>query len=347
MPVEDVYKPKTVKAVDPKAAHEKDQGEEGYWSQKAREAKARLDYQEYEHAMQMMGQQPEAPFKVSGEVSLGKIDFQEQQRQEREQSEKARKEKDEQIQKERERAQQLEQQLYTERMEGLRRDFDSKIGDLHKTIEKLIDAKQKDERPLHEQFRDQFTALNELAKEMGLERTSSGQDPMIQLELAKLQYQTAREEREFKREMRNDEKRWQIELQKLQDDREYKRAQIEQQSRKDDFIASGFQHIGGAIAQGMRESEGGPPQPGHISQPARSGAQAYRLRIPPNAAKTFACPNCKTAVSVGPTTVTGQCIECGTQFLVVREDSTPGTAGPENGEQIPGPPPPYDEEEEQ
>ena len=318
MPVEDVHKPKTIKTIDPRTTGEKDENGDDYWARKAREAKARLDYQEYEHAMRQMGQAPDPAFKVSGSVNLGNFDLQEQQRLAQENGERMKKEVDSQLRDEREKRQKVEEMLYQERVEGLRRDFDSKIGTLTQTIEKLTTAPKKDERSLHDQFREEFKAVQELAKDLGLERTNAGQDPMIQLELAKLSYQQAREEREFKRQMRNDEKSFQLQLQQLRDQQAHQQAQLEQQSKRDDILTNITQQFGVAVGRGIRDGGNSvSPSEQQVSQQP-STRRAYEVRIRPGQEGPMICPECKAQVGIGPDTEAAQCVQCRTHFAIVR-----------------------------
>lgn len=318
MPVEDVFKPRTVKAIDPRAVQEKQEGDDEYWARKAKEAKSRLDYQESQHALQQLDQKPETPFRVSGEVNLGKFDLQEQQRLANEAAAKSRQAMDGEIREERDKRQAAEQALYAERVEGLRRDFTTKIAELNGTIEKLATAPRRDERSILEEFKEQFNTLQTMAKEFGFARTSDGQDPMIQLELAKLSMQQAKDEREFKRQMREDDKRWQIEIQKLQDDREHKRAQVQVQAKRDDMIASFPEHIGAAVARGLVDRGQSTPAPGFARpvQQSQTAAPAGKLA-------TIPCPECKSPIAIAPDTSIATCAMCNSQFQVNRQ---PGPA---------------------
>lgn len=323
MAVENVFTPKTINPVDPKNTTEKKEGDKGYWQQKAEEAKARHDYMEYEHAIKMMeGQPPEAPFKVTGEFNLGKVDFQEQQRQAQESANKAREETSKELKEERERATKAEQRLYEERVESLRRDFEHQMGELNKTIEKLLTAGRKDERPIYEQFKEQFAAAQEFAKSLGFEKTSTGQDPMVALELKKMDYQQAREDREFKWKMRQDEKQFQLDMQKMNDEREFRKAQLEQDARKNDMFASLPQQIGAAFARGVMENKES-TSPRSISQRQQTPAKTYPLEAFEGEAGEVDCPTCKargkpTKVGIGPDTTSAECAWCGSKFDITR-----------------------------
>lgn len=337
MAVEDVFKPSTVKQIDPRNVAEKKEGDKGYWQQKAEEAKARHDYLEYEHAIKMMeGQPPESPLKITGEVSLGKVDFQEQQRKAQEAADKARQETATALQKERERATNAEQELYKERIENLRHDFENQMRELNKTIERLLTANKRDERPIHEQFKEQYTVLQELAKALGYEKTSTGQDPMVAIELKKMEFQEARADREFKWKMRQDDKQWEIEKQKMQDDRKFKEAELEQKARRDELLFTAPQTIGAAIAKGLLEHEGGATAPGRVAQSQQGGPKQYRIELDESESGEIECPNCHTPVGIGPTSTAAQCVTCNTKFAVVRTPAGTSTIEGVNEPTAPG-----------
>lgn len=314
MTVENVFKPKTVKPVDPHAAVEKDGEDAGYWTRRANAAKARLDYKEYEDAMTKLGQQPDPAFKVKGSVNLGDIDVQAQQRLAQEQADKVRTEKDGELKAERERSAALQDQLGNERAEGMRRDFESKLAEVNKTIERLATAPKRDERPLHEQFKEQLASLRELAQDLGLEKTNTGQDPMIALELAKLSYSQAREDREFKWKMRQDDKNFQLEIRRANDERDHNQGLLQAQARKDEMLANLPEQIGGAFARGIKgSSRGGARQP--VGQ-SRTDPQAIRLGE--GQSGTIGCAECESMIEVAPTTTVAQCLGCNARYPVIR-----------------------------
>ena len=320
MTVENVFKPKTTKSVDPHAAVEKDGEDAGYWSRKANAAKARLDYREYDEAIKQLGQQPDPAFQVKGSVNLGDIDVQAQQRQAQEQADKVRTDKDAELKTEREYSANLQNELNKERMDSIRHDFDGKLTELNKTIDLLATAPKRDDRPLHEQFKEQLTSLRELAQDLGLEKTSGGQDPMIALELAKMNYAQAREEREFKWKMRQDEKSFQLELRKAEDDRQYKRAQIQAQAKKDELLATLPEQIGSALAKGVMDSSArGAPQQRPISG---SPGIPQAIKIGEGESGTIECPQCKSVIEVAPTTTEAGCLGCNARYPVIRTASS-------------------------
>jgi hypothetical protein len=318
MAVENVFKPKTVNPVDPKVAAEKGEGDRNYWERKRDEAKARLDYEEYVAATKKLGDTPEPPFKIKGEVNLGTFNLQDQQNLAQERADKAIKDKDAEIKVERGRANTAEQQLQDQKIETIRQEFQHGMDDLHKVIEKLTTTNPKDNRPIYEQFKEQYTALQETAKALGYEKTSAGRDPMVELEIAKLGFQQAREDREFQWKMEQDKREFDLKLIGLKDDKDFKQAQLAQQARKDEMFANLPQTIGGAIAKGLLEGQPGVAgQPGNIGQ-KQPAPQNYHMEIPIGEAGTIPCPNCKTPIGVGPTQTLAECVNCKAQYPITR-----------------------------
>lgn len=311
----DVFNPPTVNKLDPKATKGKEEGTE-YWTKMAEEAKAMMDYQKYVTAMQMLGQTPESPFKVTGEFNLGKVDVQEQQRQAQEAATKAQEAADKKVEDERKRGDNLQSELYKERMDGLRRDFDTQFTQLNQTIEKLATAPKKDERPIYEQFAEQFKALQEIAKQLGLEKTSTGEDANVTIELAKLNYQQAKEDREFKWKMKQDDKQFQLDMQRLQDQRENDRAKLAQEGRRIDMLASFPEQIGAAILQGAQAR-----QQDKVASGAQRGGgqQSYHIELGEGEQAVTNCPYCKADIGVGPTSTVAECVGCKSKFPIIRK----------------------------
>jgi len=314
MSVEDVFAPKTIKSVDPRNAKEKDDSKEDYWDRKAKEARAYREYLEEQKRMNNLEQPPqqEPPFKMSGELNLGKIDLQEERRQMAEEMERQRRAQEEKASKLEQQLDQTKEELYKERVESLRSTFEGKMQDLQKTIQQELTKNQ------GKTFQEQFQELQEISKLLGFEKTRQGQDPMIQLELAKLDYERAREEREFKWKLRQDEKRWQFELQKLQDEREYRRAQLEQQARKDEMIANFPAHIGGAIARGLVESKGEEA----VAPPPKS-SQGQHIEAGWGEGGEVECPSCGQPIGIGPTARQAACVNCGFTAAIKRTGEKP------------------------
>jgi len=333
MAIEDVNDPKTVNEVDPKAAA-KDQGDgsAAYWKNKAEVARARHDYQAEEEAMKMLGRTPDQPaFQVKGSLDLGNMNPAEAATKAQERADKVAEGKDKDIKEANERAATAVTKLQEEKVEGLRRDFGAQMAVLTTTIEKLITAK--DTRPLSEQFKEQFTTAKDIAESMGLAKTTNGQDPVVQIELKKLEFAEAQKERDSKVAL--EQLKWDREMKliEIQDNREYQRAKIAQDGRRNDMIADFPRIIGGAFGKGTRSA---------ASEQARQTVQqkAWKIQLPDGETADFDCPDCGTKIGIGPTTEIAQCINCQKQFPVERVTVPP--ASEEHKEPIP----PGEEEEQ-
>jgi len=330
MAVEDVNNPKTVKEVDPKAVTEKGSESVTYWENKAKEARARHDYQAEEEAIKMLGRQPEPAFQVKGALDLGNMNPAEAATKAQDRADKVAEGKDKEIKEAREKAATAETKLQEEKVEGLRRDFGAQMAVLTTTIEKLITAK--DTRPLSEQFKEQFTTAKDIAESMGLAKTTNGQDPMVQIELKKMEFAEAQKDREFKVKMAHDDREWQVHLIEIKDNREFQKAKLAQDERRTDMIADLPSILGGAYAKGTRASGGAGGQ--------TAEQKALKIQLPDGEIADFDCPDCGTKIGIGPTTEIAQCINCKKQFPVERVTVPP--ASEEHKEPLP----PGEEEEQ-
>lgn len=294
--------------------------DETYYDKQIRRARARRELEEEERRLKDLDKQPESPFSIRGGVDLGTINVQEERQRREAEMEQERQAAAQRAQQTEEENKNLKEQMYQERIESLRRDFQEKMDALQKTIQSGGSQKS---------FSEQYNELLSMAKEMGLEKTDTGQDPMIQLELAKLNYQQAKEDREFKWKMKQDDKQFQLEMQKMQDEREHRKAELAQQAKKDEMFASFPQRLGGAIAKGMMEGE----EEEGISAPAtkrKEGGKAYHIEIGEGEAGEIPCPNCDTPVGVGPSSKAAVCVDCGSKFRVDRKSAEPAEEETEN-----------------
>jgi len=323
MAVEDVNNPKTVTKVDPRAVAEKGEGNVAYWTRKADEARARRDYLAEEEAMKMLGKTPEPAFQVKGTVNLGDINPQQAAREAQERADKAMESKDKDIREANKKAAEAENKLHQEKLEGIRQDFTHQMDGLKQIIEKMATAK--DARPLHEQFKEQYTTVLGLAKDLGLEKTSTGRDPMVDIKLAEMSYENAMRDREFQLQMRENDRKWELDLQRLQDERAARQAELAIQAKRNDLLFQAPQVIGAALAKGMAESASG----GGGGIPAGGGAQSrpgvpqhYKMRAAEGESGVVDCPLCNAKVGIGPNSDLAQCVACNATFDIERVPAT-------------------------
>ena len=310
MAVKDVFKPKATNLSDPQKPKEE---KVGYWEKKAKEAQAEREYLEEQERMKRIGQPleaPEPPFKMSGEFNLGKIDIQEQQRQAKEDADKMREEKDKALKDEQQKRVDAEEKAHQFEIQGVQQALTQKIDNLEKMVQQGMTQKN---------FAQQAAEIRELATELGFQRPdpalASAGDATIRLEISRLNMEEKRLEREFKWKMRQDDKQWQLEMQKLQDDRGAKQAELAQQAKRDDMFASFPQRIGSAIGKGMVESGEG----GGVSE--RPKGKSHHIEAGTGDSGEVECPSCGQPIGIGPTARSAVCANCGTRLIVKRTET--------------------------
>jgi len=202
-----------------------------------------------------------------------------------------------------------------------------------KQAEMAVKFNQAMEANSPETFLKNYRTWKELQHELNPEEKASiGSNPTVALELKKLELQQAKEDREFKWKMRQDEKQFQIQLETLHDNRDFRRLELAQQAKKDDMFASFPQRIGGAVAKGMlAHNVSGGDEPQSI---ARKAVQGHHIEIGAGEAGEVPCPTCGTAVGVGHTSQSAVCVGCNSRFKVVRRPrSEPEPSGAINEEE--------------
>lgn len=255
-------------------------------------------------------QSPQSPvdFKVSGHYDINQQtqDLQEQQRQAKEEAQRNQEATAIRLEKTEKERDEARQDLYKEKVDGLKRDFDTKMEQLRQDIQKGVSQKG---------FKEQYEEIFGMAKELGLEKTTAGRDPMVDLEIAKLDHEDKRAERQFRWQMRQDEKHFQLELEKMKGERDLRRQELEQQAKRDEIFTSWPDRIGSAIVKGMADEE--ERQPERITK-------SYHIEIDQDVGGEIDCPHCQgkgtqSIVAIGPTSKTAACTTCGARFEVKRK----------------------------
>lgn len=173
------------------------------------------------------------------------------------------------------------------------------------------------------QIKDLKTAITDL----GLVNPAAARDASTEVELARLSYQQAKEDREFQWKMRQDDKNFKIELKKLDRDWDLKLRELDQANKKDSMIANMPAFFGAAVAKGLVDNamgtemeEGGDEAGERITrQPKpKSPPQNYHLEVPEGEAGETICPKCKNVISIRANTKQAVCLNCQSRFPIVR-----------------------------
>jgi hypothetical protein len=334
--VEEVHVPPKTQNIDPNVIPKKP----GYWETQAQDARARREYlTEQRMSEELMAKpppnpMPESPFKVTGGINLGNFDIQEAQRKAEAKAEADRLRLEEMAARERQDAQRIIAEERIKREQSEERSRQLEIASLKEQMAgKMVDLERMiaQGRPQSKPFVEQYEEVMQLANKLGLAKQEGhGEDPRIRIEMLKLQAEMAREERNFKRELRNDEKKWNLELAKLDIDKQAHADQIQSEKRRSEMFSNAIKGVGSAIAAGLMKNadmfeEGSEA----ITQQAPSGNGNGR---PSNNNKKFIveadygrageveCPGCGQMIGIGPQSATAKCSSCGFNCQVNRAE---------------------------
>ncbi len=326
MAVKDVYRPEKTNPTDPIKPSGKG---ETYWENRKKEKRAQREALEEEKMMEDLKHpvtQPEPAFQVQGGIKLD-IDPQRDAARERQ-------------------ARQDQQEKDNEKIANLTTNLDKTKGDLQQS---QITAAMKEMagqftsalKEMNERIASvksgadpailatQFDALTKVAEKMGFQKsTPQIGDPLIQLEITKLNIESAQRDREFQARLAQESRQWDLEKLKLEDDRAVKRGELALSQERNEMFAKAPGMIGTAIGQALIASGG------ETAQPASPAATPKR-NMPPITAGVgesgeVKCTVCKQPVAIAPTAKKAVCAGCGAQYSIQRTQAeSPVEAGEE------------------
>lgn len=174
----------------------------------------------------------------------------------------------------------------------------------------------------------QFEALTKVAQQMGFQKSNPQiGDPSIQLEITRLQMESAQKDREFQAKLALENRQWDLEKMKLEDERDFKRAQLAQDAKRNDMIAQAPQMLGTAIGQGLltkQSSRGGGVAEEALPEPqAPRGKQEHHVEAGWGESGTIECPGCSEPLGIGPTAKVAVCANCNERVPIRRVDKKP------------------------
>jgi DNA repair exonuclease SbcCD ATPase subunit len=326
MAVENVYIPKQVTNLDPKSVVPKSETDPNYWEKRKSEVRARREVLEEQKAMEAIENPPAPPeplFKVSGGINLGNIDLQAEQRLAREEAEKMRQEKEAEIKELRQKTESLAEEKRQLEIKQVQDTMNAKLD----ALAQAITAGRTSQKSLIEQLNEAQT----MATQLGFVRPSdvspsTGRSPQLEIELMRLKMDEAAKEREFKRMWRNDEKTYELQVKKLEQEIMFKREELNRQKARDEMFAQMPQLIGGAIAAGLMEAD----KTGTLQRkesapqaPASAPPAGNKVLAGPGESGVASCPKCKTEVAVGATATEAVCAGCGFSMPIERTKEAP------------------------
>lgn len=248
---------------------------------------------------------PESPIKMSGSIDLGHISLTEQMNESKEESKAAQATLGQRLDDAEKATREATERAHNAEMAMVQKEMTTRLDGLEKAI--VAGFSQKN-------ITAQIAEVQELAGELGYNRPDpnlpGAGDANIKLQMLQMQLDEKARDREFKWKIRQDEKNWQLEMQKLTDDRDFKRGEAVRQQKRDDMFASAPQMLGGAIAKGLMDRG--------TEETIQKSGQKHRIDAAPGATGQVECSECSAPVTVGPTARKAVCADCGAEFTVRR-----------------------------
>ena len=311
-----------------------------YWQNKAQEARAMREYEEEQQNIKNLRNPPQAgepPIKMTGEISMGKIDFQEQTRLAREEAAAAREAAEARATKMEEENARLKESLLTTTINNLQQTLGSQITKLQGDIA----AGRGNSKSIADQLKEVIDSASLLGfvKPEAARPTpvvANATDAAISLEMLRLQLEDKRADRNFAWQMEKDRREFQIQLKKLDQANRLAAQEISVKREQSAWLAKAPEMIGNTIAQGLMASRGGgtiesrptarrtaqnpyaPPHTENIESQAPNSEPGRKVAAGINEAGTIDCPDCQQPIAIGPTATRAICAACGYEVEIVR-----------------------------
>lgn len=262
----------------------------------------------------------EPPFKVTGGLNLGNINLQEQQQALVSELRTLKKEADDQTQATGQQNVQLRDKIHEKELEMLKVVLQTQLEASNARLQQLIEQGVN-----KKSFAQEYESAIELAKQLGFMKPEAGGDSMVAIELKKLDFDHQTALRKMSREEKASDRQWQIELRRLDDDRDARQQELQVKKQQYDLLSKTPEIIGQTIGRVLMEQGG-------IAQGGGTEPLTYHIEAKPGEAGTTQCPNCGTAVGIGPTSTSAICAKCEAKFEVVRTKAGSGASKGEASE---------------
>jgi hypothetical protein len=259
----------------------------------------------------------DSPFKVKGEVNMGTIDFQAQQREAQAELKRLREDADSQLQTQGQVNQQLRDELHKKEMAIVEIGLKAEIQKSNETLERLIQ-----QIGTKKGFMEEYNEALTTAKTLGLYNPQAGGDASVTIQLKKMEFEQTMALRKMMQEDKRADKQFQLEMRKYDDEREFKKEEVERAKKRDEMWAGAPETIGRFIARGVAESGMGGDSVGEspISEEAPPAPKGKQLGILAGVGEAgeAECPQCQQTLAIGPTARVAVCANCGAKYPIKR-----------------------------
>lgn len=172
----------------------------------------------------------------------------------------------------------------------------------------------------------QFEALTKVAEQLGFQKSTPIGDPAIQLEITRLQMESAQKDREFQAKLVQENRQWDLEKMKLEDARAFKRQELAQDAQRNELIAKTPQVIANAVGRGLMARQDKGERVAEEASPeaeAPKKKQGHHVEAGWGESGEVECPGCNQPISIGPTAQTAVCAICGEKVPIKRVGERP------------------------
>ena len=296
----------------------------------------KMDEEEAEHEARMAKYRRQAEgspgtgsgFEVKGGVNLGTWNPQAEAEKASERERAAREDLLKELALARQESSEAKGKLNEERLTNLaatmQKSFDQSLASLQAQILELNKSKAGEKTVL-----DQMNEMKAFATELGWVKQQVGQgggSDGLQLQIAEMNINAARSQREFEWKMEQDKRNYDRELKKDEIDAQIRREELENKRKRDDMFAQAPELLGRAVGAAMRESppaEGseGPAVAARKPAAVASKKKSYHLEVPAGSGGEIECPECQQPIAIGPTADSAVCANCGKTLPIQRVGS--------------------------
>jgi hypothetical protein len=187
------------------------------------------------------------------------------------------------------------------------------------------------QKSLVEQLKDAKELIAAFQPEPGKEAHMEGMPTAIVLQVKKIDADLQIKLEEMRDDRQRRDQDFKLTLLKFEEDRDIRRQEVDGkilvERERNELISNALKTIGGAIGQGLKD--GAAASPGSISRGPQTTGKIFQFEIPEGGFGTTECPSCHAPIEVGPTTTLAECLECKTQYPVIRTPAMKGHATPE------------------
>lgn len=330
MAVKDINEPPTKVEINPKGG-KTEEGDASYWEGKAKATRAKREYEEEQRRIEGLGREPELPFKVKGEVNLGTYDLQKNQEKLENTITSIQSTYEEKIASLSSKADNYREKVTELQVKSIESQMQARMDNLVKLLE------QKTVIPQQPTLEQEISRINQLADALGYKKVSKDDNTPIEirLEIAKLEMEEKARAREFERQMKNDDRNWQLKFEEIKMQNARDIARLTNEKEKTDMVAALPELFGRAAGKAIIE---GGNQPITTESPPAKRTTAYHIEAPEGEYGETDCGNCKksgitTTIAIAPTTKSAVCPECNIRIPITRIKQETVTAGIEEDEE--------------